>query len=437
MKRSNVLLVLSLLVLTGCQSTPSSSSEPSSDSSSTSKEPVDFASKFNGFKENLQLTGTLSYKFYNLDEATGEYSPSTGEPVTTQLNVAFTNEGYVLSYEGNFDENFTETLFKSSDNTVELRQINNNNELEITRPKDKDGNEYDFAPYTNPFGKVSNDDLLISEDGLQASFDLTNKLDLAKSFVSTVTYYTFPELKEVSFLADAEKFTGLHIETAILNEGIRAGVYTFDIEVAATGEDVVGPVTPTPVISEDEAKLKKLQAALEEMASTPYEATLSVNSWGEIMTFNIYKDAKGAFSADASDATYQNGYYEAEDGTYYQVTYSRKVEGLGKIATTDAKEDTLPNWLMFSSSVYVLTENENEFKISPEISQDSLKAFGFTQGVGNSYELAGTESFTIQLTEDGHVASVHFIADWFDATLTINNIGSATMPFNLDELPLI
>ena len=92
---------------------------------------------------------------------------------------------------------------------------------------------------------------------------------------------------------------------------------------------------------------------------------------------------------------------------------------------------------MFAASLYTPTENANEFKISSEVSADSLKEFGFLQGVQNCYELSGTESFTIQLTEDGHVASVHFMSDWFDATLTINKIGSATMPFNLDELPLI
>ena len=55
----------------------------------------------------------------------------------------------------------------------------------------------------------------------------------------------------------------------------------------------------------------------------------------------------------------------------------------------------------------------------------------------NCYELSGTESFTIQLTEDGHVSSVHFMADWFDAVLTVTKIGSATMPFNIDELPTL
>lgn len=434
MKKQSLLFVLSMLVLTGCQGTPSSTS------TSTVAEPIDFAQKFNYMKGNLKLSGTLTYKFYNLNEETGEFTPTTGEPVTTNLNVEFTDAGYLLSYNGDFDENFTQTLFKSTDNTVELRYINNNNELEISRPKDKNGNEYDFTPYTNPFVNVSNHDLLISEDGKSASFNLTEKAALASDFVSALTWYTFQDkegkvtLDEVKLLADDEKVTGVHIATPVLSETLRHGTYTFDLTVSATGEDVVGPVTPTPVISEDDAKLAKLKTALEEMNASDYEATLSIdNSY----TYKVYKDSKGAFCADVNEEAYQNGFYEAEDGTFYQVTYSRKVNGLGKAEYKNKKEDCLPKWLMFTTSLYTPTENANEFKISSEVSADSLKEFGFLQGVQNCYELSGTESFTIQLTEDGHVASVHFMSDWFDATLTINKIGSATMPFNLDELPLI
>ncbi len=441
MKKQSLLFVLSMLVLTGCQGTPSSTS------TSTSATPIDFAQKFNYMKGNLKLSGTLTYKFYNLNEETGEFTPTSGDPLTTNLNVEFTDAGYLLSYNGDFDENFTETLFKSEDNTIELRYINNNNELEISRPKDKDGNEYDFAPYTNPFKNLTNDDLLISEDGKSASFDLNEKSALANDFVSTLTWYTFQDttgkvtLDEVTLLADDEKVTGVHIATPVLSETLRNGTYTFDLTVSATGEDVVGPVTPTPVISEDEAKLAKLKTALEEIASSDYEASLVLTTkYGYDDTTihqKIYKNSKGALSIDEDNATYQNGFYEADDGTFYQVTYSNKISALGKFVTSKSKEDSLPKWLLYTVSLYETTENENEFKISSEVSADSLQEYGFLQGIQNSYELAMTESFTIQLNEEGHVASVHFTGEFIDGTLTITKMGDVTLPFNFDELPLI
>lgn len=361
--------------------------------------------------------------------------PTDSDPVTTNLDVAFTEEGYVLSYEGDFDENFSQTLFKSIDNTVELRYINNLNELTVERSKDDDGNEVDFTPYTNPFKLLGTENLIISDNDTSATLDLTNHLDTALAFVSSLTWYGFTELKEVSITADENRVTDVHIVTPVLHEIMRAGVYTFDLTVDSLGDDVTGPVTPEP--AEPNEKQAVLQTALEELVALDYEATLNLDlGYETYYNFAIYKNASGIFCGDVDMPRYSIGYVKDND-QLYEISYNETTSSYEKKKSNVPEEEYAQPWTMFSSPLYEPSEDGKQFTLSSKLDSSYVQVFALLLSVNNCYEMAGATGFTITLDENNHVKTVSFVSEYemfVTAVFTITNLGSCTMPFNVSEL---
>lgn len=416
MKKSNVLLLLPLLLLASCQEEVVI--------------PKSFEEKVQAIQGNLRMKGTLSYKFHDTETEL----PTASDPVTTNLDVAFTEEGYVLSYEGEFDQNFSQTLFKSTDNTVELRYITNLNELAVERPKDDDGNEVDFTPYTNPFKLLETENLIISDNDTSATLDLTNHLDTALDFVSSLTWYGFTELKEVSITANENRVTDVRIVTPVLHESLRTGVYTFDLTVDSLGDEVTGPVTPEP--AKPNEKQAVLQTALEELVARDYEATLNLNLGWDTYSFAIYKNASGVFCGDVDMPRYSIGYVTDND-QLYEISYNRTTSSYEKRKSDMPEEEYLQPWLMFSSPLYEPSEDGKQFTISSKVDSSYTQVFAMILSVYNCAEMAGATGFTITLDENNHVSTVSFVSEYemfVTAVFTITNLGSCTMPFNVSEL---
>lgn len=424
MKKTKMLFMLPLLLLAACDTTSSSSSEPLVKS---------FEDKLVAVQGNVKLTGTLSYQFYNSE--TGE--PSASKPMVNNLNVEFTDAGYVLSYDGEFDESFTETLFKSTDNTVELRYINNLNELTVERPTNDDGEEYSFDSYTNPFRLLNSENLLVSDNETKATFDLETNLELANDFVGRLTYYNFGELEEVTLTADENGLTNIHIVTPVLAELMRQGVYTFDLTVAATGDTVKGPVTPEP--KEPNEKQAVLESALEELLTKDYEAALHFDAWGEAYNYNFYKKTNEAFLViDPSYPNYSMGVMRFEE-QMYELSYNRATKSYEKVLNDRLSEsDLTPDWTMISPVIFTTSEDGKEFTLSAEtIDKTYVRAFALATTGGLVYDLASSDRVTIKLNEENHVSSIEYVSnDGFfeNASLTFAKVGACTLPFNVADL---
>lgn len=416
MKKSSVLLLLPLLLLASCQEEV--------------VVPKSFEEKVQAVQGNLRMKGTLSYKFHDSETEL----PTDSDPVTTNLDVAFTEEGYVLSYEGEFDQDFSQTLFKSTDNTVELRYITNLNELAVERPKDDDGNEVDFTPYTNPFKLLETENLIISDNDTSATLDFTNHLDTALDFVGSLTWYGFTELKEVSITADANRVTDVHIVTPVLHEMMRAGVYTFDLTVDSLGNDVTGPVTPEP--AKPNEKQEVLQTALEELAARDYEASLVVESDYGTYRFGVYKNSTGVLCSDMDEPLYSMGFVK-DNEQLYEISYNDSTSSYEKRKTDMPEEEYIQPWLMFSSPLYEPSEDGKQFTLSSKVDSSYTQVFATILSVYDCMEMAGATGFTITLDENNHVSTVSFVSDYglfSSAVFTITNLGSCTMPFNVSEL---
>lgn len=417
MKNKKILFLLPFLFLTGCGKGKS------------------FEEKVIPIKDNLKMEGTISYKFYDENN-----QPTANDPVTSAVNVLFTNTGYEISYKGEFDQNLTETLFKSERNTVELRYINNLNELVVECPKNDEGAEFDFTPYTNPFGLITAENIVKEKDEKSASFDLTNAMPTAIDFVARLTYYKFPELQEVSFMADKDMVTGVHIVTPILKETMRSGVYTFDLNVVAFGEEVTGPVTPEPAVPNEKQAL--LQAALEELVAQDYQATLMMDFGYMVYNMGLYKNSQGLLCTDKDDPRYSIGFFKSND-QMYEVTYDRTLSSFVKsVSTTMTETDLIPTWLLFSTVLYDVSEDGKEFTVSSTIDASMIGQYGYLLTLGNCAEMMGATSMTMKLDDQNHLASVSFTSEYemfVSATITIDSIGSCAMPFddvaNLPDLP--
>lgn len=414
MKNRKILFLLPFLFLTGCGKSK------------------DFEEKIAPICDHLKMAGTISYKFYDEND-----QPTESEPVTSAVQVLFTETGHEISYKGNFDQDFVETLFKSEDNTVELRYINNMNELVVERPKDDNDNEYDFESYTNPFKLLNSENMIIAENQMSAVLDLTNAFDTAKDFVGRLTHYTFPELAEVRIDADKEIVTGVHIETTILKETLRSGVYSFDLNVEAYGETVTGPITPEPAQPNDKQVL--LQTALQELMEQDYEATLTVDlGYGMIYRFGLYKNSNGLLCTDKDEPLYSIGYFKEQEN-FYEVTYDRtNATFVKKVSTGLTDEDILPAWLLFSTVLYEPSDDSKSFTLSSTVSESYAGQFGYLLTLGNCMEMLGATGMTMSLDEQNHLSSVSFESGhemFTSAVLTIDSLGTCTMPFELSTLP--
>lgn len=428
MKKTKILWVLPLLILSAC------GSETTSDVPQTSQttEKIDFAKKFDSLKGNLKMTGTISYKFYN-EVSTGKYEPTDGEPVTSNLNVTFSDDGYVVSYNGDFDENFTETLFKSDDNTVELRYINNKNQLIIERGKDKEGKEVSFDKFTNPFASLTNDDLTISDDGLEASIDTKANLEKALFFTHGFTYYNFPSLEKVSILADENKVTNIHIESGVIPENIRNGTYTFDLTVEAFGDDVTGPVTPTPLTTNERQDV--IYEAFNELMNNDLEFNLSVSAWGLVTNQNYYSTSTVLFCDDQDDKVYSQGFFK-DDEKFFRVFYTRSDEKFFKEESKYYTDDSfnLP-WTFFDKALYIPTEDSNEFTLSSTVSTDNVAAFAYNLSGKFNTDLTGMENLKVYLDVNNHIEKLCFSNAYKqEATFKITKIGQCNLPFDLKAL---
>lgn len=156
MKKEKILIMVPLMLLASCDVTNSSNIIDVK----IFEEKVEKVAK-----ENLKFDGTLTYKFYDEGGV-----PTSGEPVVSKFDVEFTDNGYLIDYDGKFDSKLSQHLFKSTDNTVELRYINELNELTYYRPVDDDKKEYDFTPYTNPFSLLTSENLITSSDEKKRNF---------------------------------------------------------------------------------------------------------------------------------------------------------------------------------------------------------------------------------------------------------------------------
>lgn len=435
MAQRKLFLLLPLLLLVACGSTSSVSENTSSSiSESSSIVSKTFEEKLTSVSGKLKMSGTLSFKFYNGE--TGE--PTESDPVTSQVNVLFSDVGYEISYNGDFDENFTETLFKSSDNTVELRYIGLQNTLVTERPKTNEGEEYDFTPYTNPFPLLTGEMLTVSDNESSATLDLANHLDTALDFVGRLTYYNFPSLSAVSIASDENTVTSVHIETPVLNETLRSGVYTFDLNVEATGEDVVGPVEPTPAIPDEKQAI--LQAALEDLLDQNYEASLEIPAYGDVYYYTLYKNEKGIFGRDTTSPRYDVGYYADEEGNLYSLAYDFDLSTLAKTAESEyTLEDVLPPWTMISSLLFTPSEDGKSFTSSSVLDASLIGTISFLLTNQVAYDLLMAETITFNLNDENHISSVAFSGEYLDDSIvmTFTNYGSCTMPFEFSELPTV
>lgn len=408
MKNKKILFLLPFLFLTGCGKGKS------------------FEEKILPIKNNLKMEGTISYKFYDEND-----QPTASDPVTSAVNVLFSETGYEISYKGDFDQNFTETLFKSERNTVELRYINNLNELVVECPKNGEGNEYDFTPYTNPFSLITEENIVKEKNEMSASFDLANHFAIAVDFVGRLTYYTFPELQEVSIVADKETITSVHIATPILKESLRSGVYTFDLNVVAFGEEVTGPVTPEPAQPNEKQEL--LQTALEELVAQDYQASLTMDLGYMVYNMGLYKNSQGLLCTDKDDPRYSIGCFKSND-QMYEVTYDRTLSSFVKQASTALTDaDLIPTWLLFNTVLYDASEDGKEFTVSSTIDVSMIGQYGYLLTLGNCAEMLGATSMTMKLDDQNHLASISFASEYemfVSATITIDSIGSCTMPFD-------
>lgn len=355
--------------------------------------------------------------------------------------VEFTDNGYLIDYDGKFDSKLSQHLFKSSDNTVELRYINELNEFTTYRPVDDEKNEYDFTPYTNPFGLLTSDNLSTSDDEKGATFDLDSSLPVAIDFVSRLTFYTFDNIEELSFTANDEMLQTIHIATPVLTETLRSGTFTFDLTVSGTGDEVLGPVEPKP--AEPNEKQAVLETALKELQDNDYEATLTADLGYMTYNLSLFKNKSGIFCRDNDEPKFSLGYLYDED-QLYNVYYDRNSKTYMKEKSTYTKEkyeaNFKPNWLMFSPVLFEPTENSGEFKSSSLINERLAGTFGVLLTGSGCYDLAACSTFKVNLDENNHIKTITFIGSEenfgveTDFVITITKIGSCEMPFNLSEL---
>lgn len=432
MKNKNLLFLLPIMALVSCDVTNSGGGNSNSINAKIFEEKV---ATLKG--QNVKLDGTLSYKFY--DSETGQ--PTSTDPVVSSFVVEFTDNGYLIDYDGKFDSKLSQHLFKSSDNTVELRYINELNEFTTYRPVDDEKNEYDFTPYTNPFGLLTSDNLSTSDDEKGATFDLDSSLPVAIDFVSRLTFYTFDNIEELSFTANDEMLQTIHIATPVLTETLRSGTFTFDLTVSGTGDEVLGPVEPKP--AEPNEKQAVLETALKELQDNDYEATLTADLGYMTYNLSLFKNKSGLFCRDNDEPKYSLGYLYDED-QLYNVYYDRNSKTYMKEKSTYTKEEYednfKPNWLMFSPVLFEPTENSGEFKSSSLINERLAGTFGVLLTGSGCYDLAACSTFKVNLDENNHIKTITLIGSEenfgveTDFVITITKIGSCEMPFNLSEL---
>ena len=363
--------------------------------------------------------------------------PTSGEPVVSKFDVEFTDNGYLIDYDGKFDSKLSQHLFKSTDNTVELRYINELNELTYYRPVDDDKKEYDFTPYTNPFSLLTSENLITSSDEKSATFDLDASLPVAIEFVSRLTYHTFDKLEELSFVANDDMVTDIHIATPVLSETLRSGTYTFDLKITATGDDVLGPVEPKP--AEPNEKQAVLEKALKELQDKDYEAHVSADFGYFVYDLSLFKTKAGTFCRDNDDLGFSFGVLKDQE-KYLKISYDRtdKVFKKQEMDITEEKYENnyKQNWLMFSPVLFQPTENEGEFTLSEVVDAKLLGSFGVLLTGQGCVDILASTSLKINLDENNHIKKLTFGGD-ADFVFDITKIGECEMPFNLSELAVL
>lgn len=423
MKKEKILIMVPLMLLASCDVTNSSNIIDVK----IFEEKVEKVAK-----ENLKFDGTLTYKFYDEGGV-----PTSGEPVVSKFDVEFTDNGYLIDYDGKFDSKLSQHLFKSTDNTVELRYINELNELTYYRPVDDDKKEYDFTPYTNPFSLLTSENLITSSDEKSATFDLDASLPVAIEFVSRLTYHTFDKLEELSFVANDDMVTDIHIATPVLSETLRSGTYTFDLKITATGDDVLGPVEPKP--AEPNEKQVVLEKALKELQDNDYEAHVSADFGYFVYDLSLFKTNAGTFCRDNDELRYSFGVLKDQE-KYLKISYDRtdKVFKKQEMDITEEKYENnyKQNWLMFSPVLFQPTENEGEFSLSEVVDAKLLGSFGVLLTGQGCVDILASTSLKINLDENNHIKKLTFGGD-ADFVFDITKIGECEMPFNLSELAVL
>ena len=423
MKKEKILIMVPLMLLASCDVTNSSNII----NAKIFEEKVEKVAK-----ENLKFDGTLTYKFYDEGGV-----PTSGEPVVSKFDVEFTDNGYLIDYDGKFDSKLSQHLFKSTDNTVELRYINELNELTYYRPVDDDKKEYDFTPYTNPFSLLTSENLITSSDEKSATFDLDASLPVAIEFVSRLTYHTFDKLEELSFVANDDMVTDIHIATPVLSETLRSGTYTFDLKITATGDDVLGPVEPKP--AEPNEKQAVLEKALKELQDNDYEAHVSADFGYFVYDLSLFKTNAGTFCRDNDELRYSFGVLKDQE-KYLKISYDRtdKVFKKQEMDITEEKYENnyKQNWLMFSPVLFQPTENEGEFTLSEVVDAKLLGSFGVLLTGQGCVDILASTSLKINLDENNHIKKLTFGGD-ADFVFDITKIGECEMPFNLSELAVL
>lgn len=447
-KRKIIFLSLAILSLASCNGTTSSitstgSSSSSNLSSNSSSEVPNYeeswTNKISKLNTNLHLEGTISYQFY--DSETLEPKPS--DPSVSNINLYYTDTAFEITYEGAFDDDSVETLFKSDNNTVELRFIDMQNNLVIACPTDDDGNEYDFTPYVNPFKTLTTSNLAITDE---ESAEVLNSSLQQQAFINslafTFTTYNFTEIEHIKFFADNEKITGLEIKTPVLHEPVRTGVYTFTLNIVETGDDVVGPVTPEPLQANENQQL--LKNAVNVLQEKDYFMKIDIPDMG--YGYDLYKTNDCIYISDPTDPNFTFGFVKGEDGKVYELGYDRTNSTVGKYpeALTDEEgnpismESLLPQWNSISEVYFNYMEETKTFVLD-EKGKNYAGLYAYVIGCQADTMLYTGESVTFYLDDSNNVDKVEVTGSMIfePITLSIEQIDNITLPIDITTLPTI
>lgn len=422
-------------------SSDSSSSDETSSSSLTEEEKLrqQWKNNLEKLNTNLHLQGKISYQFY--DSETKE--PSQTAPVTSDIDLYYTSDAFQIVYEGDFDDDSREILFKSSDNTVELRVLNLQNEVDITRPKDDNGDEYSFTPYTNPFTRfdVSNLDI---EDSTTASLLNQSEADktLALSIVFGFTNYTFPEIASIQFKGSENGITDIEITSPILSETMRTGVYSFSLKIVESGSSVVGPQTPTPLTPNDNQKI--LKTGLEELDTKDYKARLEITDYG--YGYDVYKTDSCILVTDTTDPRYTFGFMKDSSNKVYEISYDRTNKVIARYSDPAMDNDgnaiswdsVTPPWTILSEVYFNYDATTNSFTLD-KAGESYAGYYAYLVGCSADLSLYTAESVKFNLDENNKIASMEATGEYIGEpiTLTFSNLGNVTLPIDLENLPVI
>lgn len=430
MSKKYLLTILALLGLCACNGTetssssePSNSSEASSDTSSTdsssSTKPLDpFTDDMLASLKcaSIEFNGTSVYT-----ETREENRPNL---LNSTLKTQFTENTYyqIEEVKGASEENTYELeLFKLDDGNPYMYIFDlPKNEYKAQRyGKDEDQNGeveeyYSWDKFTNPFLSLTKDVFTPSAEGLYV-------LDSSKaSAVSNVLTGWNDTIVLFTVKVENNVVTSLHMETAVEEHTSQYyGDYTshtsYDLNVAARGDDVVTPTAPTPYPTSDGHNA--LTTALKELESGSYTIK------------HTDKTPSGLF-----DDVVETIYYTS-DAVYVDYTDAPHgwVQGEGKVIefnVQDGKPETFANY----NDETIADDYFPHIDFAPALLKDlgdgTFEAYTpeiarYVASELDLIELSATSADTLKITLDeskSHIKTVEYSYS--------NNIGVVTMEYS-------